>query len=65
MAGKVTYLWKLTTRKISTPFQIKGYRLSAGFWFRFTKDVVNPPPQDEDVSIDRTKHIVGFISIHI
>ncbi|KAI1450378.1 heterokaryon incompatibility protein-domain-containing protein [Annulohypoxylon stygium] len=48
MAGKVTYLWKLTTRKISTPFQIKGYRLSAGFWFRFTKDVVNPPPQDED-----------------
>ncbi|KAI1211005.1 heterokaryon incompatibility protein-domain-containing protein [Annulohypoxylon truncatum] len=48
MAGKITYLWKLTTRSASTPFRIKGHRLSAGFWIRFTKDVVNEPPKDED-----------------
>ncbi|KAI2472986.1 heterokaryon incompatibility protein-domain-containing protein [Annulohypoxylon bovei var. microspora] len=48
MSNKVTYLWKLTTRSFSAPFRISGYRLSAGFWFRWTKDFVNPTARDED-----------------
>ncbi|RYP61607.1 hypothetical protein DL770_009757 [Monosporascus sp. CRB-9-2] len=45
MAGNLTYFSKLISHSISLPFRIFGYQLSAGFWFLWTKDSVDPPSQ--------------------
>ncbi|KAI0152508.1 heterokaryon incompatibility protein-domain-containing protein [Hypoxylon sp. NC0597] len=38
MANRVIYFWKLITHSFSVPVRIFGFRLSAGFWIRWTKD---------------------------
>lgn len=52
MVSGITYVQRLKAHSFCLPFRVSGYRLSVGFWFRRTKDVVNQPKQ-ETVSIAR------------